>query len=277
MAVTVAALTSHPSLLPCQLRRLAAQVHLHPEPARVSTVGVGSASEETLLLRRYASAEAPRSLADAVFADPAAALVYRGELLHPSASAEDTGQPLRFGRWLFAQDGQLEAWPKVQAWAEAELPVHLVTQVGARTLGAAAFGLFLKGMRALERADADVPPLEAARLLSQLARSLAQRAVAEGAARAARLLLLATDGRSLLAARLGELPVYFRLLEGSADCDRCQLGTATRGRDEAVRAHLQARAVVVATSPEPGAHWLELGPGQALAVGQTLLPEVVQS
>jgi hypothetical protein len=278
MAVTVAVLTSHPSLLPCQLGRLSAQVHLHPEPARVSTVGVGSASDETLLLRRYASAEAPRSLADAVFADPAAALVYRGELLHPSASAEDTGQPLRFGRWLFAQDGQLEAWPEVQEWAEAELPPHLLTQVGARTLGAAAFGLFLKGMRTLERgADADVPPLEGARLLLQVARALAQKAVAEGAARAARLLLLATDGRCLLAARLGELPLYFRLLEGSADCGRCQLGTTTGGREEAVRAHLQARAVVVATSPEPGAHWLELGPGQALAVGQTLVPEIVQS
>ncbi len=275
MAVTVAVLTSHPSLLPCQLRRLSAQVHLHPEAARVSTVGVGSAFDDTLLLRRYASAEAPRSLADPAFGDPAAALVYRGEFLHPSASAEDTGQPLRLGRWLFAQDGHLEAWPAVQVWVEAELPPHLVTQLGARTLGAAAFGLFLKGMRALERSDADVPPPDAARVLLQAARALAQRAAAEGAARAARLLLLATDARCLLAARLGEFPVYFRLLEGSADCGRCQLGTSTRGREEAVRAHLQARAVVVATAPEPGAHWLELKEGQALAVGQALLPEIV--
>ena len=205
MAVTVAVLTSHPSLLPCQLRRLATQVHLHPE--RVSTVGVGSAFDDTLLLRRYASAEAPRSFAEPVFGDPASALVLRGELLHPSASAEDTGQPLRLGRWLFAQDGHLEAWPAVQAWVEAELPPHLLTQVGARTLGAAAFGLFLKGMRALERSDADVPAPEAARLLLQVARALAQRAAAEGAAHAARLLLLATDARCLLAARLGEFPV----------------------------------------------------------------------
>ena len=42
-----------------------------------------------------------------------------------------------------------------------------------------------------------------------------------------------------------------------------------------MRAHRQARAVVVATAREPGAHWLELPEGQALAVGQALLPELV--
>jgi hypothetical protein len=275
MAVTFAVLTSHPSLLPCQLERLAPQVHLQREVSRFSTVGAGWASEGTLLLRRYAPAEAPSSLADAAFAEPAAALVYRAELLHPSASAEDTGQPLRSGRWLFAQAGSLEAWPRVQAWAEAELPPHLLTQVGARTLGAAAFALFLKGMRALERTEADVPTREAARLLLQVARVLAQTAAAEGAAHAARLLLLATDGRCLLAARLGELSVCFRLLEGSADCARCQLSSSTRGRDETRRAHLGARAVAVATQPEPSAHWLELKDGRALSVGPPLQPEVV--
>jgi hypothetical protein len=275
MAVTVAVLTSHPSLLPCQLARLAAQVHLHPESARFSTVGIGSASEDALLLRRYAAAEAPRSLKDSVFGDPAGALVYRAELLQPSASAEDIGQPLRFQRWLFAQSGRLEAWPAVQAWVEAELPPHLLTQVGARTLGGAAFALFLKGMRALERSEADVPAPESATLLLQVGRALAQRAAAEGAAHAARLLLLATDARCLLAARLGGLPVYFRLLEGNGECSRCQLSPSTRGREAAVRTHQQARAVVVATAPVPGAHWLELPEGHALAVGSTFQPEVV--
>jgi hypothetical protein len=275
MAVTLAVLTSHPSLLPCQLARLAPQVHLRPEAARFATVGIGSASEDALLMRRYASAEAPRSLKDNVFGDPAAALVYRAELLQPSASAEDIGQPLRLGRWLFAQSGALEAWPAVQAWAEAELPPHLLTQVGTRTLGAAAFGLFLKGMRALERSEADVPAPEAAKLLLQVGRALAHQAAAEGAAHAARLLLVATDGRCLLAARLGAPSLYFRLLEGSGECGRCQLSASTRGREAAVRTHQQARAVVVATAPVPGAHWLELPEGHALAVGQTLQPEVV--
>ncbi|MGO8971043.1 MAG: class II glutamine amidotransferase [Myxococcaceae bacterium] len=275
MAVTVAVLTSHPSLLACQLARLSPQVHLHPEPARFSTVGIGSAVDDALLLRRYAAAEAPRTLADPAFADPAGALVYRAELLSPSASAEDTGQPLRFVRWLFAQEGQLEAWPQVQAWVEAELPPHLLTQVGARTLAAAAFALFLKGKRGLERADAEVPAPDAAGLLLQVARALAHKAAQEGAAHSARLLLVATDARCLVAARLGAVPVHFRLLEGSAECARCQLGPSTRGRAEAVRAHQQSRAVVLATAPEPGAHWLELPEGHALAVGPSLQPELV--
>ena len=275
MAVTVAVLTSHPGLLPCQLVRLSPQVHLHPAASRFSTVGLGSAMDDVLLLRRYAAAEAPRSLADPAFSDPASALLYRAEQLSPSASAEDTGQPLRLGRWLFAQQGTLEAWPAVQAWVESELPPHLLTQVGVRTLGSAAFGLFLKGRRALERADAEVAPKDAARLLLQVARALAQKAAAEGAAHAARLLLVAADARGLVAARLGAVPVYFRLLEGSGVCSRCQLLPTTRGREAAVRAHEQARAVVVATSPEPGAHWLELKDGQALAVGPSLQPEVL--
>ncbi len=275
MAVTVAVLTSHPSLLPCQLARLSPQVHLHPPSVRLSTVGIGSAVDDELLLRRYAASEAPQSLADPAFGDPAGALLYRAELLSPSASAEETGQPLRLARWLFAQDGQLEAWPPVQAWAEAQLPPHLVTQVGARTLASAAFALFLKGRRAFERSEGEASAPDAARLLLQVARDLAQRAAAEGAAHAARLLLLATDARCLVAARLGSLPVHFRLLEGTAECARCQLGPRTRGREEAMRAHQKCRAVVVATAPEPGAHWLELPEGHALAVGPTLQPEVL--
>jgi len=275
MAVTIAVLTSHPSLLPCQLARLSPQVHLHPELARISTVGIGFSSEEGLLLRRYAAAEAPRSLSEGAFGDPASALVYRAELLAASASAEDIGQPFRLGRWLFAESGQLEAWPAVQAWVEAELPPHLLTQVGARTLGAAAFGLFLKGMRALERADAGVHAPEAAGVLLQVGRALAQRAAAEGAAHAARLILVATDARCLLAARVGAEPLYFRLLEGSGECLRCQLAPSTRGREASVRTHQQARAVVLATTPVPGAHWLELPQGHALAVGSTLQPDVV--
>jgi hypothetical protein len=275
MAVTVAVLTSHPSLLPCQLARLSPQVPLHPEQARISTVGVGFVSDDGLLLRRYAASEAPRSLAQGAFGDPAGALIYRAELLAASASAEDIGQPFRLGRWLFAQSGQLEAWPAVQAWVEAELPPHLLTQVGARSLGAAAFGLFLKGLRGLERGDTEAHAPEAAGVLLQVGRALAQRAAAEGAAHAARLLLVATDGRCLLAARLGGPPLSFRLLEGSGECLRCQLGPSTRGREASVRTHQQARAVVLATSPVPGAHWLELPEGHGLAVGSTLLPDVV--
>jgi hypothetical protein len=275
MAVTVAVLTSHPSLLPCQLLRLSAQVHLHPDEARFSTVGIGSISEEGPLLRRFAQAEAPRSLSEGAFGDPAGALLYRAEFLHPSASAEERGQPLRFQRWLFAMSGELEAQAEVQAFVESELPPHLLTQVGTRTLASSAFALFLKGLRPLERNDGTLEAPEAARLLLDVARTLAQRAKAEGAAHTARLLLVATDGNCLLAARLGAIGVYFRLLEGSGECARCQLLSTTRGREAAVRTHQQSRAVVMATARVPGAHWLELPEGRALAVGPSLQPEVV--
>jgi len=275
MSVTVAVLTSHPSLLPCQLARLGSQIHLRPDQARVSTIGVGTISEGAVLLRRYAGAEGPRSLDDASLAGPADALVYRAEMLLPSASAEEAGQPLRFQGWLFAQSGELEAWPRVQAWVESELPAHLLPQASARTPAEAALMLFLRGMRALVPAGTEVDATSAARLLAEVGRALAHRAASEGAAHSARLLLVATDARVLVAARLGDTPLYFRLLEGTGECARCQLGPRTRGREEVVRAHRQARAVVVATNPVPGAHWLALDDGQALAVGTSLQPEVV--
>jgi hypothetical protein len=277
MPVAIGILTSHPSLLPCQLERLAGQLPLRPEHERISTVGVGTVSDGTLLLRRLAPPDAPQSLADEALASPAEALVYRAELLPASASVEESGQPLRYQRWLFAQSGSLEAWPQVQAWVESELPQHLRPQVDARTLGAAAFALFLKGLRPLEAVDAEVEAEAAARLLAAVSRGLAERAASEGAAHAARLLLLATDGRVLVATRRGGAPLWFRLLEGSSDCARCQLTASSRGQEALVRAHQQARAVVVATAPVPSAHWLALGDGQALAVGPSLCPEVLST
>jgi len=275
MSVTVAVLTSHPSLLPCQLARLAPQIHLRPDQARVSTIGVGTISEGDVLLRRYAAAEGPRSLDDASLVDPADALVYRAEMLQPSASVEESGQPLRFQGWLFAQSGELEAWPRVQAWVESELPAQLFPQVSTRTPAEAALMLFLRGMRALAPAGAEVAPTPAARVLAEVGRELARRSASEGAAHSARILLVATDAKMLIATRLGANPLYFRLLEGTGECTRCQLGPRTRGREEVVRAHRQARAVVVATNPVPGAHWLALDDGQALAVGKSLQPEVL--
>ena len=65
-------------------------------------------------------------------------------------------------------------------------------------------------------ADRPLAPRDGARRLAQVARVLALRAAAEGAARSARLLLLATDGQVLLAARVGDVAARVALLEGTA-------------------------------------------------------------
>jgi len=274
MGGTFGILTSHPDLLGCQLLRLDAQVQLGTSTHSTTLVGLGTILAGEALLRRWATRVAPRRLADPELSAPASALLYRGQALGPGASLDEDVEPLRHGSWIFSCEGELEAFPHVQAWLDAELPPHLVRSVGTRSVAAASFALFLA---ALPQPDQNRPlaARDAARMLGQVARVLAQRSAAEGAARAARLLLMATDGRVLLAARSGDVPAQMRLLEGEASCRRCAVDENSKSRS-LVRAHLRSRSVVVTSIPlGPGAHWLPIPDGGALGVGPSLEPELL--
>ena len=269
-------LTSHPDLLGCQLLRLDAQVQLGTSTHSTTLVGLGTISNGETLLRRWATRVAPRTLADPELAAPASALLYRGQVLGPGASFDEDVQPLRHGSWIFTCEGDLEAFPRVQAWLDTELPPHLARAVGTRTVAGASFALFLG---ALPQPDQNRPlaARDGARMLGQVARVLAQRSAAEGAVRAARLLLMATDGRVLLAARSGDIPAQMRLLEGEGRCRRCGVDEQSKSR-ALVRAHLRSRSVVVTSVPlGPGAHWLPIPDGGALGVGPSFEPELLQA
>jgi glutamine amidotransferase len=265
-------LTSHPDLLACQLLRLDAQVQLGISTHSTTLVGLGTVSAGEALLRRWSVRVAPRTLADLELAAPASALLYTGQALGPGA--DEDMQPLRHGSWIFSCEGELEEFPRVQAWLDAELPPHLVRAVGTRSVASASFALFLGALPPLDQ-NRPLAARDAARMLGQVARVLAQRSAAEGAARAARLLLMATDGRVLLAARTGDLPAQMRLLEGEAKCRRCALDDQSKSRS-LVRAHLRSRSVAVTSLPlGPGAHWLPIPDGGALGVGPSLEPELL--
>ena len=269
-------LTSHPDLLGCQLLRLDAQVQLGASTHSTTLVGLGAVSAGEALLRRWSARVAPRTLADPELCAPASALLYRAQTFGPGASLDEDVQPLRHGSWLFCCEGDLEAFPRVQAWLDADLPPHLVRAVGTRTVAAASFALFLG---ALPHPDHNRPLAahDGARMLGQVARVLAQRSAVEGAARAARLFLMATNGRVLLAARTGDLPAQMRLLEGEARCRRCALDEHSKSR-ALVRAHLRSRSIAVTSVPlGPGAHWLPIPDGGALGVGPSLEPELLSS
>jgi hypothetical protein len=269
-------LTSHPDLLGCQLLRLDAQVQLGSSTHSTTLIGLGTISAGEALLRRWSVRVAPRTLADPELAAPASALLYRGQTFGPGASLDEDVQPLRHGSWIFTCEGELEAFPRVQAWLEAELPPHLLRAVGTRSVAAASFALFLA---ALPPPDENRPlaARDGAAMLGRVARVLAQRSAAEGAARAARLLLMATDGRVLLAARSGDVPAHMRLLEGEAHCRRCAVDEQSKSRS-LVRAHLRSRSVAVTSVPlGPGAHWLPIPDGGALGVGPKLEPELLQA
>jgi len=262
-------LTSHPDLLGCQLLRLDPQVQLGISAHSTTLVGLGTVSAGEALLRRWAARVAPQTLADPELAVSASALLYRAQVPGPGVSVDEDVQPLRHGSWLFCCQGDLEAFPRVQAWLDAELPPHLVRAVGIRTPAAASFALFLAALPAPDE-NRPLAARDGARMLAQVGRVLAQRSAAEGAARAARLLLLATDGRVFLAARTGDVPAQVRLLEGEGRCRRCRIDEQSKSR-ALVRAHLRSRAVAVTSVPlGPGAHWLAIPDGGAVGVGPSL-------
>lgn len=267
-------LTSHPDLLPCQLVRLAPQVQLMGSAHPTTVVGLGTVTGGETLLRRWTARLAPRGLSDEELEEPAAALLYREQALAPSGSMDEDLQPLRHGSWLFSAQGELEAFPHVQAWVDSELPPHLLRSVGTKNVARTSFALFLASLPAPDP-NRPLQPRDAAQRLGQVARALAQRSASEGGVRTARLFLLATDGHLMVAARTGDIPARVQLLEGTATCARHQLAQGSKA-DAQVRAHRRARAVAVTSLPlAANSHWLTLEDGGALGVGPRLEPELV--
>jgi hypothetical protein len=112
-------------------------------------------------------------------------------------------------------------------------------------------------------------------MLGAAARLVAQYSSDTGAVHVASFNAVATNARLLVAARLSAAPLYYALLEGAPQCEACGLLPGRSEVDPVVRAHARSRAVAVASHLRPGARWLELPSGQALAVGPELAPSLI--
>ncbi|MFP2912120.1 class II glutamine amidotransferase [Pyxidicoccus sp. 3LFB2] len=269
MSVVLAALTSDPNLLRCELHRLASQVLLQGEQ-RSNAVGVGSYAQDEVLLRRYAS---DGELTLDLLAPPheSEALLFHGSRLPLGLSLEDNTQPFRARRWLFAHQGSVHGFDALRAPLLASLPDHLQRQVRGGTDSEVLFALFLRHLRDVGRTDD--PRLEApvvGRLLADTAREVGRVATEKGVTRTPSLNLVATNGYVLAACRFGEEPLYYTRLEGSAECEVCGVTSDTSETHPTVGAHRRRRSVVVASHLRRPAGWVELPQGTALVVGQDL-------
>ncbi|GHG73456.1 class II glutamine amidotransferase [Comamonas sp. JC664] len=269
MSVILAALTSDPNLLRCELHRLQGQVLLHGD-SRANAVGVGSYAQDEVLLRRYASSEALTLDALAPPHESDALLFHAGQL-PVGLSLEENTQPFRSRRWLFAHQGDGQGLEPLRAALMDALPDHLRRQVRGGTAGELLFATFLKNLRELGRTED--PRLEAevaGRVLSDTAREVARASAQAGVLRTPALNLVATNGTLLAATRLGELPVFFTRLEGAAECELCEVTPSTPDTQPAVSAHRRRHTVVVASHLKRPAGWVELAQGHTLAVGPDL-------
>jgi glutamine amidotransferase len=269
MSVVFAALTSDPNLLRCELHRLGGQVLLQGEQ-RSNAVGVGAYAQDEVLLRRFAQ-DGELTLDSLAPPHESDALLFHGGRLPVGLSLEDNTQPFRARRWLFAHQGSIHGFEQLRASLMASLPDHLQRQVRGSTDSEVLFALFLRHLRDLGRTED--PRLEATvagRLLADTARTVVKVAVDAGVTRASTLNLVATNGSVLVACRFGEAPLFYSRLEGSAECEVCELTAGTPETQPTVGAHRRRRTVVVASHLKRSTGWVELPQGTTLAVGSDL-------
>lgn len=270
MSVAFSVFTSDPNLLACELQRLAEQVAL-VNGDKQNAVGVGHYGSDEVLLQRYRFDGPPREVWKLLPQPESEVLVYYAGPLRPGDSLEESAQPYRFRHWLFCHVGAVNEWPRVRPLLQAELPEHLLRQLPGDHQGEAAFGLFLKQLRDAGRMDDRMlDAIEAAKLLGRSVGRLQALASQAGAARTSRLDVIATNQTMLLAARSGDAPLHYRLLEGIGRCERCGVTETSPEIDPKVLAHRRVRTVAVATNLARPAGWLEVQKGTVLAADRNL-------
>lgn len=265
MAFALGLYTSDPNLLRCELSRLRGEIALGDPGAE--PMGAGWYGDEAVLLQRYSAEAGPAALDELGGVLESDALIVHGGPLPSGLSIDENTQPFRFRHWMFAHRGEVPEPEHFRARALDSLPEHLTRSVRGVTADEAAFAVFLGALRELGRTDD--PDLEAGAAAAALG-SAARRIEAlcqEAGGRRPALAMIATNGRMLVAARLGDQPLYFRLLEGSTTCDVCQLDDSP-DKQAAVRAHQRRRSVVVATKVRHPQAWMAVESGTALGVGR---------
>ncbi|HEX8703794.1 MAG TPA: class II glutamine amidotransferase [Myxococcaceae bacterium] len=269
MSVVLGVLTSDPNLLRCELERLKGQVALQAEP-RANAVGVGTYADGEVLLRRLAS-DVGMTLSSLVPPHESGALVFHAGRLPVGMSLEENTQPFRARNWLFAHQGALNGFERLRGALLEELPDFLRWQINGATDSEVMFAHFLRLLK--ERGRTEDPRLEAqvaGLLLGETARQMERVAAESGAARTSTLNFVATNGRSLLATRSGEAPLYYTRLEGTDRCEVCGIGPKTPESQPALIAHRRQRVVVVASHVKRPAGWVELTQGTTLVVSEDL-------
>ncbi|RYZ31615.1 MAG: class II glutamine amidotransferase, partial [Myxococcaceae bacterium] len=207
MSSILAALSSDPNLLRCELHRLTSQVVLRPD-AQANALGVGSYAQEEVLLRRLAPGTDVR-LDDLGPPHESEAVLFHAGRLPPGLSPEENTQPFRARHWLFAHQGPLPDFAPLRAPLLERVPDHLQRQVVGATDSEVLFALFLTRLRDLGRTDDPrLEPDVAGRLLRDTVREVEAALVRAGRVRTPPLNLVATNGAVLVATRCGEAPLY---------------------------------------------------------------------
>lgn len=271
MGALTAILQSDPTLLRCQLHRLAAQVLLAGGDGPPDAYGFGYYADGSVLLgKRPTGASAPLSLPDLVGrVDSEALLVHARRATIGKAKDENT-HPFRYRRWLFAHDGTIEGFDRVKPRLVAALPDFLRRAIGGDTDSEHAFMVFLSVLKEEGRLDdLDLDPQTAGRALARTVRQLEAWGRDVGEQKPSRLVFVATNGRVLVATRRGG-PLFYALFEGIVPCALDGIDLTTPESDPRVRPHRRVKAVCFANQLAQPGGFIEVPEGSFIAVGRSL-------
>lgn len=262
--------TSDPFLVRCELSRVREQFAMGP---MTDVLGVGAYEDSVVLLKRYGSGVPRTDLWDAPETD---VVLMQSQPATTASALEENTQPFRLRQWLFAHAGEIDQGDRVRERILKLLPDFLARAIRGTTVSEAVFALYLAQLRDLGRMeDPHLQAPLAAQLLLKAARTVEQISGEVGGTSKSTLCLAATNGRILVAARLGGMPLSYKLLEGDAACARCDLKADGKDSEPLVRDHRRRRSVVLATHPKNGG-WLEVADGSALAIDRKLALQVLR-
>jgi glutamine amidotransferase len=271
MGALTAILQSDPTLLRCQLHRLAAQVRLASDGRPPDAYGFGYYADGSVLLgKRPTGASAPLSLPDLVGrVDSEALLVHAREATIGKPKDENT-HPFRYRRWLFAHDGTIEGFEQIKPRLVAALPDFLRRAIAGDTDSEHAFMVFLSVLKEEGRLDdLDLDPQTAGRALARTVRQLEAWGRDVGEQKPSRLGFVATNGRVLVATRRGG-PLFYALFEGIVPCTLDGIDLTTPESDPRVRPHRRVKAVCFANRLAQPGGFIEVPEGSVVAVGRSL-------
>jgi len=263
-----AILISDATLLRCQVEVL--KKHLrYPNDGQPSSLGLGYVEADRILLRKKPGNIGSLALSDLVSDILSEVLFFHAAPPGAGPFADENAMPLRLRRWMFMHYGALASPASTRQTLLRELPDYLQRQVKGTTASEACFLTFVRLLRDEGRVDDfDVPAATVGKLLAATAR-LVEKAERESG-RIGQLGFFATNGRVLAATRLGSEPLYYMLLEGIGDCERCTL-TGTGGEaNPLIKAHRRVRAVAVATDVARGSGFIEVPEASVVTIGQGL-------
>lgn len=264
MSQVLALITSDAALLRCELDRV--RQRFVPEPNAV--VGVGGWQDGQVVQRNYGVSNPTDDVWDAPDSEVA---MLASRSLGVGQGVDDSAQPFRFRRWLFAASGSLDRADAVRERLREELPEFLQSAVRGPTWEEAAFTRFLAELREIGRIeDSQLDANTAAQKLGAAAKVIEQLSAAVGVTARPSFSLVASNGRVVIATARGGAQLSYALLEGNAQCARHELSADAKESEPLVRDHRRRRSVVVASGVEAGDGWVSLPDGATLAVDRRL-------